>query len=112
MKKEDLKVGMVVKTREGGLYMLMRRDNVDYDLVLSNTRSWINFKNLNNDLTHILHEELDIMQVYGFVNNPTNTTIVSTDDRNILWERERKKKMTIAQIEDILGYKIEVVSES
>lgn len=112
MRKEDLKIGMVVEDREGGLFMLMPHNNVDYDLVLSNRNSWIKFKNFNNDLTHSKFEDLDIMKVYGFTNYPVHTTIISTDNRKLLWKREEAKKMTVAEIENILGYKIEVVSES
>lgn len=112
MKKKDLKVGMVVEDREGELSMLMPYDNVDYDLVLSNRNSWIRFKNFNNDLTHNKFEDLDIMKVYGFTNYPTQATIVSTDNRELLWERkEEKKKMTVSEVENILGYGIEIVSE-
>lgn len=113
MRKEDLKVGMVVETREGGLFMLMPHDDVDDDLVFSNENSWIKFKNFNNDLTHSKFEDLDIMKVYGFTNDPAKATIVSTDNRKLLWERrEKKKKMTVAEVESILGYGIEIVSES
>lgn len=110
MKKTDLQVGMVVEIREGKLYMLMYNDN--YDLILSNTNSWMQFNNFNNDLTSCFFKKHDIMKVYGFTDCHTNATIVSTDRRKLLWERkEDKKKMTVSEVESILGYGIEIISE-
>lgn len=109
MKKSDLKVGMIVKTREDELFMVMPACNVN--LVLSNGRHWMSLDSYNDDCTASC-VKYDIVKVYGLTQMPHKATIVSTDSRELLWEREEAKKMTVAEIEDILGYKIEVVSES
>lgn len=115
--KADLKVGYVVKYRNGNLRMVM-----PYAGGLAFTTIdglWLNIgTELNDDLTEkkgIFEGDgiLDVMEVYGLNTYGSRTCNISTDDRELLWKREEKpaKKMTVSEIEKALGYKVEVVAE-
>lgn len=112
MKKTDLQVGMVVETRCMGLYMVMPVDE-PMEIILASYNGWASLANYNDDLTHRANQIFDIVKVYGFTSYETEPLEFELDNRKLLWERkEETKKMTVAEIENILGYKIEVVSES
>lgn len=111
MRKEDLKVGYVVKIRCGELYMVMPIDK-PREIILARYNGWGNLANYNDDLTHQAKQKFDIVKVYGLTSYETEPLEFELKNRPLLWERKETKKMTIAEIEDILGYKIEIVSES
>ena len=81
-------------------------------LVNGSLPSWNMMINYNNDLTNAKYKELDIMVVeianhpYAFTNIQYNKSY-----RKLVWKRKEPKKMTVAEIEAILGYKVEIVSE-
>ena len=112
MKKTDLKVGMVVKLRCGELHMLMPCGNAKYDLVLFDGNGWLRFNDFEDDLTDKDDTNYDIMKVYGFSHYANQVMSFKTNERELLWERkEEKKKMTVSEIESILGYEVEIISE-
>lgn len=123
MTKSDLRTGMIVTTREGKEYVFVKDFIIDDDytmkscedgiLVNGQIPSWVNMRNYDDKLkAGINYESLDIMKVeipnhpYAFTNIPYNKKY-----RKLVWERKEPKKMTVSEIEAILGYKIEVVSE-
>ena len=123
MTKSDLRTGMIVTTREGKEYVFVKDFLVDDDytmkscedgiLVNGQIPSWTKMTHYDDKLkAGIGYESLDIMKVeipnhpYAFANIPYNKKY-----RKLVWERKEPKKMTVSEIEAILGYKIEVVSE-
>lgn len=122
MKKSELRTGMIVTLRSGNEYVFFKDFAVDDDYCMKNDNegiivngqlpSWARIKNYSNDLKHNTYQDLDIVKVeipshpYAFTNIPYDKR-----DRKLMWERKEPKKMTVAEIEAILGYKIEVVSE-
>lgn len=123
MTKSDLRTGMIVTTRKGKEYVFVKGFIVDDEytmkscedgiLVNGQTPSWTKMTHYDDELkAGIGYESLDIMKVeisnhpYAFTNIPYNKK-----HRKLVWERKEPKKMTVAEIEAILGYKIEVVSE-
>ena len=88
MTLDDLKTGMIVKTREGK-YNIVMRDFIDdgdilagisYNNVISNT--WISFSRYNKDMTHSALPNLDIVSVYS-------SSVYSVDiPKKLLWERK------------------------
>ena len=88
MTLDDLKTGMIVKTREGK-YNIVMRDFIDdgdilagisYNNVISNT--WISFSRYNKDMTHSALPNLDIVSVYS-------SSVYSVDTpKKLLWERK------------------------
>lgn len=93
--KDDLKVGYVVKYRNGNLRMVMPSTG---GLVLTSIDGqWLNISTeLNDDLTakpgplDINYHGLDVMEVYGLARYGNSTWHISTNNRELLWKREEK----------------------
>ena len=116
--KDDLKAGYVVKYRNGDLEMVLMSGtygNEDPMLIsVGPSGNWTDIaKDIDDNLlctrAHMRH--YDIVEVYGYSLYANCARDVSTDDRKLLWKREEAKKMTVSEIEKILGYKVEVVAE-
>ena len=120
MTKSDLKTGMIVTRRDGKKWTVYRNcacafshqihDDVFVDASIS---SWEPFEYYTEDLLNKSgRTELDIMKIelvhhpYDFNKFPCNAKV-----DKILWVRDDTKKMTVAEIESILGYKVEIVSD-
>ena len=93
--KKDLKVGYVVKYRNGNLRMVMPSTG---GLVLTSIGGqWLNISTeLNDDLTAVPwpvdsnDHSLDVMEVYGLARYGNSTLHISTNNRELLWKREEK----------------------
>ncbi len=92
MKKEDLKVGYLVETRDGKKYMVM--PNKIGNLLLAENKNYFYTKHVKNDLTCVdkRNENLDIMKVWGHSCFATRVFEFDTDSRELLWERKEKPK--------------------
>ena len=122
MTKSELKNGMIVTTREGKEYLFLKDFVLNDTYIMSSCDegilvngqipSWNMMKNYNDDLTNIQYNELDIVKV-EIVNHPHDLMNIMDEKwyRTLVWERKELRKMTVAEIEAILGYKIEIVSE-
>lgn len=113
--KNDLKVGYVLEQRNGVMVMVMDTRNVGRAYVEEDGSMWIEESKYGDDLVYKSPyvgslPELDIVAVYGFCDNPRYSREASTRGRELLWDREEAKKMTVEEIEKELGYKIEIVS--
>ena len=113
MKKSELKIGMVIKVRNGGVYVVMRDANDK--LIAVNNDGWLNLETYhteNLDYYNRYDNEWDIMEVYSLpsleyqlcFNNIFNLT-----KRTLIYTRPTPKKLTIAEIENLLGYPIQIV---
>lgn len=104
MKKEDLRDGMVVETRDGRRWLVLG-DRV----IASDGFNWL--RDYRNDLTMnsvtICIDHYDIMRVYT-PNLSGLDSMINTKNRPI-WERKEPKELTVAEIEELLGYPIKVV---
>lgn len=113
MTLDDLKTGMIITTKSGLEYLVLRNDK---DFVAVRKGGWISLKDYSSDLTyHTVWDDdhgWDIVKVecfdrwariLDFENNPK--------DKGVLWNEPDKVKLTLAEIESRLGYKIEIVSE-
>ena len=124
--RDDLKVGYVVKLRDGRLCMVAEIGNKgSLILVCAEHGGYDYVSRWNTGLTfnsyaaygypkRVKEDGHDIVEVYGHINNSTyydDALNISTDHRPLLWSRETVKKMTVSEIEKKLGYKIEVVAE-
>ena len=100
--KDDLKVGYVVKYRNGNLRMVMPSTG---GLVLTSIDGqWLNISTeLNDDLTALPwpldsnDQSLDVMEVYGLARYGNSTWHISTNNRELLWKREEESKKTCDQ---------------
>lgn len=122
MTKSELQTGMIITTREGKEYVFVKDFIVNNNhtmescdegiLVNGQIASWTRLVNYNCDMKHKTHKPLDIMKV-EIADHPYAFTNIQYDksDRKLVWERKDPKQMTVAEIEAILGYKIEIVSD-
>jgi hypothetical protein len=96
--KADLKERYIVVTRNGNEYVVMNKVRA---IGISNGEfncKYIEFKNYNNNLTDKNKSVWDIVQILK-------------PHYDKLWERteELPKKMTVAEIQKELGYKVEII---
>lgn len=126
MTLNDLKTGMIVTTRNGYEYTVIR-DHCSTNITgcdvfvrcIDNTRGWLNVREYNPDLSFTdkwsdkqENRAWDIVKVevcehpFGFMDLNYNR-----DDRKVIWEEPPAKKLTVSEIEKLLGYKVEIVSE-
>jgi hypothetical protein len=114
MTPNDLQSGMIITTRNGFQYLVIRNDK-EFNAIRKD--GWIEIKNnYNDDFTHKdfdISDDWDIVKVehydkwlkmVEFEANPKYKTV--------LWEEATKVKLTLAEIESRLGYKIEIVSDN
>ena len=111
MTLNDLKTGMIVKTREGNSYIVMR-DFIDEGDVLAGlsdsdniTNTWTNLSNYNQDMKHNQLPGMDIMSVY------TSYLYCIDIQKKLLWKREEYKIVTMREIEEMFGCKVKIVKE-
>lgn len=103
--KDNLKVGMLVEFKCDVRKVVMPNKN---GLYLMGCSSSYELHDFNDDLTHKNND--DIMKVYDLPRyNIISNSIYSRDNRNLLWEREEVKELTIDEISELLGYKVKVV---
>lgn len=101
MTKSDLKDGMICIARNGNKYMWLYGALREVNSWCTNTQ-----ENLKNEQCN----EFDIMKIY----EPIGETIWDMLNHNYsqdepIWERVEPRKMTVAEIEEALGYPVEVV---
>ena len=118
MNKFCLKTGHVVTLRNGESYMVFR--NCMYhnakDVLVNKDKSWFRLSDFKDDLTFDDSSE--------FINYPRNCDIMKVETtehpyslvenygkKKVVWERHEAKKITVSEIEKILGFKIEIVAE-
>lgn len=109
MVKPELKIGMRVILRNGDSYLCMRNVGMSEEFddcvdILHSCYKDIYLNEYNNYLTHCTNSELDIVKVE--ISNKEN--FLNRMDEIIYSEKER---LTLKEIEERLGYKIELVKE-
>lgn len=108
--KQDLKTGMVVELRNGGIYYVLGDKIIGkYGFNIINDSNY-----LDNMLTrNISDNEWNIVAVYSISSNCYNLDcILDKAYLNLIWERKEEpqpKEMTVEEIEKELGYSIKVV---
>lgn len=110
--KSTLKTGMIVFKRNGDVRRVFLNTRHAYpDVIVDEDGFWDTLDNYNDDLTHKTVKELDIMQIA--YNDSISDLCYAIDkvDIKYVWRRLEPKEMTIAEIEEILGYPIKVVKE-
>lgn len=113
MTKSDLRNGMRVVTRNGKTYTVFK----DFysqcklmDVLVSHCGTWMDLNTFNEDLTNQFFEAHDIMEV-KIVYHPYETFQQKCNDEKTIWTREKRKKLTISEIEQILGFKVEIIDD-
>lgn len=132
MNIKDLKTGMIVEVRSGARYLVLRDFGCQYPHIddcmvsINHSYSWFLIKDYSNNLTYKFDDRggrYDIVKVFrvkhpynivaheGFMEEYDIKNPSKSDDNELqlVWERPTAKKMSKADIEAALGYKIEIV---
>lgn len=104
---DDLKPCMMVELRNGKL-VLVSESTLGLCLVWGNDVQFLDFLNFKNDMTYKCKyhgkefDKLDIIKVYGFSIFPHKSINISTENRELLWERIEKSEteLKIEQLEE------------
>lgn len=109
MTLDDLKTGMIVTTRNGNSYIVMRDFLGDISVLAgisdnkTISRQWINMIWYEQDLTCTDISRLDIISVYS--SDPCDIDI----KKGLIWERKEYKEVTMKEIEEKFGCKVKIV---
>ena len=124
--RDDLKLGHIIKLRNGKCYsiqmvgketLIATDGDRDWEYL---SRGWDNqlYSTCRGGKTYpaITYDKTkDIVEVYGYVQGTDyyarESGCISPDHRPLLWSRQEAKKMTVEEIEKVLGYKVEIVSD-
>lgn len=98
MTKEDLKNRMVVEVRNGKRYLVVGE-------MLMRGAGFLLLPDYDEDLMHNGDKDFDIVKVFGYVK--TFDQIEKCND--VILQRQEAKKLTLKEIEGILGYPVEIV---
>lgn len=123
MKLKDLKTGMRIILRDGQEYIVLKNvitpctSEKEVDMYICTDGGWMSSISYNDDLTakNREYKKFDIIKVYAQNNGEYIDARVL--DKNALvymdkiWERKEKKKMTVSEICEELGYDVEIVKE-
>lgn len=94
MKKSDLKDGMVVELRNGNRYMFISEINN----FISETLGYDQYS-FNDDLTHCIDEECDIMKVFKPIKNGCFSDILKISNE-LIWERKEVENENLTLTQD------------
>ena len=101
---------MVVKLRNGELVYVANTKNGL--CLLDERKNWIKIQDYDDELYDQVEGDghFDIMEIYDLSELAHESMKISIVGRRLLWKRrEEVKKMTVAEIQEALGYKIEIV---
>lgn len=114
----DIKAGMlvVVKHYDSGNTFMSQVYDTTHGLCVSTEKYWFPLSSLSvkgslsvKDLKDGYRE---IVEVWDICSSTADAHRIETIHRNLLWKRREPVKLTIKQIENLLGYEIEVVAEN
>lgn len=109
VKMEDIKIGYIVEVAVIGdehIKYLCTATIWEGQKILTNGTYCFEFSDFDDNMKSTFHK---ITKVWGYPEYAKNMWYNNTDFRPLLWERPSAKKMTKAEIEEILGYDIEIV---
>lgn len=113
MTKSDLIAGKhVVETRDGDKYLIF--DSEECKFMYRVDGEFLDLERYREDLTRMSGDKsYDIMKVYELVCPANQNSIKAYCERYLLlvWERTEPKEMTMAELEEKLGYKVKIVKE-
>lgn len=129
--RNEIHSGFVIKLRSGHTLTIMRAGNFA-KIACSEKGPWTYLSNWDDKLRTKFasyydrgHDpymyfvpassEYDIMEVYGLIEGTDNYCGALSNciaNRPLIWKRSDPVKMTIRQVEDVLGHEVELISET
>lgn len=119
--KSELKTGMFVELRNGGIYMIaMDLYGVHPERnMIKIAGGFMSLSDYTDDLKYKKYswdEQWDIIRVYSMVNFKIGDIFVEFSEKDLilLWDEEWRtpKELTISEIEDMLGYPVNIINEN
>lgn len=87
-KKEDLKAGMVVELENNKENFLAMIYPYNDELCISCKETWFPIRHIDNNLINCGHSKIN--KVYSVANTPMRACELSTEGRQLLWERKEE----------------------
>ena len=113
MKKSDLIAGKhVVETRYGDKYLIF--DSEEGKFMYRADGEFLDLEGYDEDMLKTnKHKIYDIMKVFEVKTTCNSIGLNRKDNRylTLIWERTEPKEMTMAELEEKLGYKVKIVKE-
>ena len=129
MKKSELKTGMIVTTRDGVEWLVLKDIGFAYTSSCGNTykdgvlinilysSSWNGLRYYDEDLMYqkksLDDDNYDIVKVER-VDHPTDMLNIerlkNKNLRTLLWERKEIKEVTMAEVEEKFGCKVKIIN--
>lgn len=113
--KADLKSGYLVQYRNGELRLVVETSDGGFVLLSGECMIYNSSSSYNDELRYSCTAlPNDIMKVYGLPKRAENGSVLFTDGRELIWQREEKpaaKKMTVSEVCKALGYDVEIVKD-
>lgn len=108
MKKSDLKTGMIVKYRSGNYRTVFKDTAFDCDF-LAGGGTFNDLCHYDDNLLNDKQRSLDIMEIYS----PSSKVDIMRCHNlgKTIWTRHEAKKLTVSEIEAILGYPVEIIAD-
>ena len=110
--KSDLRTGMKVKLRDGCEYIVLLNmchewsDDTNILIETTEGHGWLSLDSYNDDLTNTVSNDYDIIEVF----KSDHLRPLITDFYEVEWTNIQTRKMTLEEIENALGYKVEIIS--
>lgn len=129
MKLENIKNGMIVKTRDGDYHLVMDNkkeegfrlldiventgEKVVFNLSDGNypIGNYLDLDDYKENLTNLSNKEFDIMYIYTLEYFGELFRGNFKKHLTCIWKREETKEMTVEELEKELGYKIKIVGD-
>lgn len=106
MKKYDLKSGMILKTRNGRLYLVVGSYG---NFTFANEREWCSDFQFNDDLTAKYgFSDLDVMCVYK-QHTGTLRGMFDVEEHRLVWKREEVKEVSMKEVCEKFGCQVKIV---
>lgn len=109
---DDLRSGDVVEFRDHERYVIFIDDTREVLIRGIGCRegsTWADFRNWNDDMTHPTFRDLDIMKVLRTTKLHSAPWGASDSMMDVVFDREAPKELTVAEISQLLGYKVKVI---
>lgn len=101
----DLKVGMLVETRNSGYFLVAENDNEG--MFFTNEDGWTGYITKHNDMKSAICEDFDIMKVYSMPSKNRDAFNYSAENRKLLFQSKEPKELTMQEIADKFGIPVE-----
>lgn len=108
MTKDDLKTGMIVTLRNGEEYMVVLNHVKHPNGLIMSFTGEMKWDELNSYTDDLLCRGLNCAFDIVKVQIPTTNFLVY-ETRDTLWEREEVKKITMKEVEEKFGCKVEII---